>query len=111
MPHNRKFRAIAIDASNSPFSEAILEYKLPKKFVISTFDWYSGQSDPLHYLLSTGKMVIYSRSHSILCRIFLSNLKGVASDWFYSLLQCSIHGFGDLTKLFLTQYSSHQKFK
>jgi len=56
-------------------------------------------------------MVIHSRSNSILCRIFTSCLKGVASDWFYSLSQRSIHGLRGLTKLFVAQYSSRQEFK
>ena len=56
-------------------------------------------------------MVIHARNDSILCWIFPSNLKGVASDWFYSLLPRSIHRFEYLTKLFITQYSSRQAFK
>ena len=56
-------------------------------------------------------MVIYARSDPILCRIFSSSLKGVASDWFYSLTPHSIHRFEDLTKLFFSQYSSHQESK
>ena len=55
--------------------------------------------------------MIHFRNDFILCRVFPSNLKGVASDWFYSLTPRSIHIFGDLTRLFLTQYSSCQKFK
>jgi len=70
MPHNRKFRVIAIDESNSLFSEALLEYKFPKKFVIPTFDCYFGQSDPVQHLCQyQDKMLIHFRSDSILCRI------------------------------------------
>ena len=48
---------------------------------------------------------------TILCWIFPSKLKRVAFDWFYSLTPRSIHGFKNLTKLFLAQYSSCQEFK
>jgi len=41
----------------------------------------------------------------------LLQLKGVVSDWFYSFPSCSIHSFGDLTKLFIAQYSSWQDIK
>jgi len=47
MPHHDKLRAIATDASNSPFSEGILEYEFFKKFMILIIDCYSGQSDPV----------------------------------------------------------------
>ena len=112
MPHNRKFKDVAIDASNSPFSEAMLEYEFPKKFVIPTFDCFFGESNPLHHLHQyQDKMVIYFRSNPILCWIFPSNLKWVTSDWFCSLPQYSIHGFKNLTKLFIAQYPSRQEFK
>ena len=42
--HHDRLRAIATGASNSPFSEGIKEYEFFKKFMILTFDWYSGQS-------------------------------------------------------------------
>ena len=55
--------------------------------------------------------MIHSKNVSILCQIFPSSLKGVASDWFYPLPQYSVHIFEDLTKLFLTQYTFRQEFK
>ena len=111
MAHHDRFRAITTDASNSPFSENILEYDFSKKFMILTFDCYSGQRDPVQYLHHyQDEMVIHFRNDSILCR-FSSSLKGAASDWFYSLPPCSIYNFRDFTRLFLTQYSSHQEFK
>ena len=107
MPYLCRFRVIATDASNSPFSEDILEYEFLKKLVIMIFYCYFGQSDLVQHLRKyQDKMMIYSRNNSILCRIFPSSLKGVDSDWFYSFPPHSIHGFRDLTNLLLTQYSS-----
>ena len=112
MPHHHRFKAIAIDASNFAFSVTMLEYEFPKKFVIPTFGCYFGQSDPVQHLRQyQNKMVIHSRNDSILCLIFPSNLKGVAFDWFHFLPSRSIRSFGDLTKMFLYQYSSRQEFK
>jgi len=54
-------------------------------------------------------MVVYSRNDPLLCIIFFSSLKGVASDWFYSLLPRSFYNFEELTKAFLTQYASCQR--
>ena len=56
-------------------------------------------------------MVIYARNDLILCRIFPSSLKGVASNWFYSLPSRSSHKFKDLIKLFISQYFSRQELK
>jgi len=112
MPHHSRFRAITTDASNSPFSGDILEYEFFKKFMILTFNFYSSQSDSVQHLRQyQDKMVIHFRNNFILCWIFPSSPKGVAFDWFYSLPPRSIHGFEDLTKLFLAQYFSHQEFK
>ena len=83
--------------------------------MIPTFDCYSDQSDPVQHLRQYhDKMVIHARNNSILCLIFpssLEGLKGAAFNRFYSLPPCSIHKFGVLIKLFLTQYSSRQEFK
>jgi len=111
MPHLGKLRAITTNASNFPFSEGILKFEFPKMFMILNLI-----ATPVRVIQSSAsasirtKMVSLSRNDSILCQIFPFILKGIASDWFYSLLPLSIHNIGDLTKLFLAQYSSHQKF-
>ena len=67
------------------FSEGILEYEFFKNFMISIFNCYSGQSDPVQHLRQyQDKMVIRSRNDSILCQTFPFSLKGITSDWFYS---------------------------
>jgi len=59
--------------------------KFLKKFTILTFDCHSGQSDPVQQLRQyQDKMVIHPRNDFILCLIFPSSLKEVASDWFSS---------------------------
>ena len=101
------FRAITINASNSPFFEDLLEYEFPKKFMILAFNCYSGQSDPVQHLHQyQDKLLNHSRNNFILCRVFPSRLKGVPSNWLYSLRPRSIHSFRYLTRLFLAHYSS-----
>ena len=101
IPHHDKLRAIASDASNLSSPRAYWNM-MSQKFMIPTFDCYSVQSDPVPYLRQyQEKMVIHARNDSILCRIFPSSLKGVASDRFHFLLPRSIHSFEDFTKLFL----------
>ena len=77
MSRHDRLRAIATDASNSPFSKDILEYEFLKKFTTLTFDYYSGHSDPVQHLRQyQDKMVIYARDDFIFCRIFPSSFKG-----------------------------------
>ena len=57
-----------------------------QKFSTPTFYYYSEVSDPMQHICHfRDKMVIYSREDSTMCRTFPLSLKGVASDWFYSL--------------------------
>jgi len=56
-------------------------------------------------------MVVYSRNDPLLCLIFLSSLKGVVSDWFYSLLSHSRNNFEEITEAFFTQYASRREAK
>ena len=56
-------------------------------------------------------MVIHSLNDPLMCLTFLSSLKGVASDWFYSMPPCSLHSFKEITKVFLTQYASRLETK
>ena len=70
MPHHDRLKAITTDASNSPFSEGILECEFSNKFTISTFNCYSDKSDPIPHLCQyQDKMMIYAWSDPILCRI------------------------------------------
>ena len=69
MPYHGRLRAIAPDASNSPLSEDILENEFLKKFMISTFNCYSGQSDPVqHFRQYQDNMVIHFRNDSSCAR-------------------------------------------
>ena len=56
-------------------------------------------------------MVVYSRNDPLLWLNFSSNLKGVASDWFYSLTLHSLHNFVKVIEVFLTQYASRREAK
>ena len=101
VPHYEKLRAVTIDASNSPFYRRILGCEFPKNFTTPTLDCYPGLSNPIQHLCYQDKMVIYARNDPILCRIFPSSLKGVASDWFlYSAtVDTQLRGFHQVVPL------------
>ena len=98
--------------SDSPLSEEILECEFPKKFSTPTFDYCCGASDPVQHIRHfRDKMLVHSRKNPLICQTFSSSLKGVSSDWFYSLLSCLLHSFEERTVVFLTQCSSRREAK
>ena len=52
---------------------------------------------------------MYSHDDQIMCRVFPSNLKGVASNWFYSLRHNSLNSFDEVSKAFVDQYISQKE--
>ena len=54
-------------------------------------------------------MVVFSSNDPLMCLTFPSSLKGMASDWFYSLLPHSLHNFEEVTDMFLTKYASRHE--
>ena len=96
----------------SPLSKEIQESEFSKKFSTLTFDYYSRVSDLVQHIRHfRDKMVIYACNDQIMCLTFPASLKGVASDWFYSLPLRSLHNFAEVTEVFLTQYASCQEAK
>ena len=65
--------------TDSQLSREITTLCFLKKFVMSSFDHYSGTSDPLLHLRQyQDKMAVYAHDDLLLCRAFPSSLKGVA---------------------------------
>jgi len=102
----------SLPKSPVPLSEAILECEFLKKFTTLAFDYYSRASDPVQHIKHfRDKIVIYSRNDPLLCLTIPSGLKGVTSDWFYSLSSRSLYNFKEITESFLTQYASYREAK
>jgi len=55
--------------------------------------------------------VVHFPNDRLMCWVFLASLKGIASDWFYSLLPRSLYNFQEVSEAFLTQYASRQEIK
>jgi len=78
-----------------------------RKFSTPTFNYYSVVHDLVQHIRHfRDKMIINSHNNLIICLTFLSILKVITSDWFYSLPQRSLHNFEEVTKASLTQYAS-----
>ena len=65
-----------IHMMNSPFTAPITAHPLPSKFKMPTLDLYNGTRDPCDHI-ATFK--------SIICRAFLTTLKGPTTVWFSKL--------------------------
>ena len=104
--------APSIKIHDSPLSREIQKYEFLKKFFAPTFDYYFGASDPVQRVRHfQEKMVTYSHNDPTLCLTFPAILKGVTSEWFYSLPPCSLQCFTKVTESFLTQYASYLEVK
>ena len=99
-------RSLTLEVSkvcDSPLSEETLKCEFSKKFSPPTFDYYSGASDPVQHIRHfRDKMIIHSRNDALMYLTFPFSLKGVASDWFYSLQPHSLHNFEEVSMAFLT---------
>ncbi|XP_019185998.1 PREDICTED: uncharacterized protein LOC109180744 [Ipomoea nil] len=95
------------DVLSSPFANAIMEEPLPRDFRFPTIKAYSGTTDPrAHLTRYRAAMMITEATDVILCRGFFATLDGQAHDWFGSLLARSISAFADLTRQFLSHFTT-----
>ena len=77
--------------SDSPLSGEITKLNFQEKFVLPTFDHYSGTSDTLLHLRQYhDKMEIYAHDDLHLYWAFPSSLKGAGYNWFYLLPKNSL---------------------
>ena len=88
------------------------KFRTTNGFSTSTFDYYSKARDPVKHIRHFwDKMIVHSCNDALICLAFSPSLKGVASNWFYSLPSHSLHNFEKVTKAFLTQYASRREAK
>ncbi|XP_048317965.1 uncharacterized protein LOC125418468 [Ziziphus jujuba] len=109
--------ALVVYVVPNPISSRwIAETNLPSRFVPLKFDLYDGMSDPLEHLMQYHHAIFplglpYDRREAIMCKIFVTSLKGVALTWFDSLKSESIHSFEELINHFGAQFASSMKVK
>ena len=79
---------------DSPFTMKILECPLPPKFRLPQLKSYNDLKSPLDHI-TTFKMILslQQAQDEIVCRSFLTTLKGVARVWFNKLAPSSIDDF------------------
>ena len=93
-----------VNKTDSPFTPSINSFPLPQKFRILQIETYDGVKDPLDHL-ETFKTLMHLQGvpDKIMCRAFLTTLKGPARIWFSRLTPSSINTFKELN----AQFTSH----
>ena len=93
------------DILSSPLGEHILDYELPRRFVMPSFSIYDSSSDPYDHMLHFNQaMILNAGDNRLLCKVFPASLKGHALAWFHKFPRGSINTFGELWVAFVSQY-------
>ena len=93
------------DMLSSPLGQHILDYELPRGFVILLFSMYDGSSDPYDHMLHFNQtMILNAGNDQLLCKVFPASLKGPALAWFHKLPRGSLNSFGKLWVTFVSQH-------
>ena len=83
-----------VRATDSPFTTAVPECPVPSKFWLPKLESFDGLKDPQDHL-NTFKMTLGLQQplDEILCRSFLTTLKGATREWFTKLPTSSVDSF------------------
>ena len=85
------------DMLSSPLGQHILDYELPRRFVIPAFATFNGSVDPYNHMLHYNQMMILNAGNGcLLCKVFPASLRGPVLAWFHKLPCNSINSFYEL---------------
>ncbi|XP_025678173.1 uncharacterized protein [Arachis hypogaea] len=91
----------------TPFHRYILEVRLPKHFDKPTDMRYDGTQDPQeHFTAFKARMNLEGVGDKVRYRAFSVTLAGPAIRWFKSHPQGSVAGFSDISRAFLSQFTT-----
>ena len=90
--------------TDSLFTISVNSFPLPPKFRMSQVENYDGNKDPLDHLESFKTLIhLQGIPDEIMCKAFLTTLKGLVRIWFSRLMPNSISSFKELS----AQFASH----
>lgn len=96
----------------SPFTQGILETKLPAKFCKPVIDKYTAAEDLLDHLEGhCSQMDLLDTQDAIKCKAFPITLAGSAWIWFSKLKPNSILGFKELSRVFVSHFIANKRKK
>ncbi|GFY88915.1 hypothetical protein Acr_06g0008550 [Actinidia rufa] len=97
-----------IRQTEPPFTERVLRARISSKFKLpAQLGIYEGKTYPMDHLDSyKSLMSLQGCSDEVMCKAFSTTLKGPARSWFRKLSPGTIDSFGDLSRLFVTNFMS-----
>ena len=101
-----------VHRTNSPFTASFNGHPLPPKFKMPFLDSYDGTRDPFNHI-TTFKTTMHLQGvpNEIMCKAFLTTLKGPARVWFNKIPPNTVSSFKDLSKLFVNNFIGGQRHK
>ena len=101
-----------VNRTDSLFTTSVNSFPLPHKFRMPQIESYDGVKDPLDYL-ETFKTLMHLQGvpDEIMCRTFLTTLKGPTRIWFSRLMPNSINTFKELSAQFTSHFIGGHRYK
>ena len=101
-----------VHITDSPFTAFINGHPLPSKFKLPSLDSYDGTRDSFDHI-ATFKTTMHLQGvpDEIMCRAFLTTLKGPTRVWFSKIPLNSVSSFEELSKLFVNNFIGRQRHK
>ena len=101
-----------VNRTDSPFTASVNSFPLQHKFRLPQIDSYDRVKDPLDHL-ETFKTLMHLQGvvDEIMCRAFLTTLKGAARIWFSCLMPGSISTFKELSTQFTAHFIGGHRYK
>ncbi|XP_065637257.1 uncharacterized protein LOC136070766 [Quercus suber] len=101
-----------VNRTDSPFTGPVNSFPLLHKFQMPQIESYDGVKDPLDHL-ETFKTLMHLQGvpDEIMCRAFLTTLKGPARIWFSRLAPNSINTFKELSAQFTSHFIGGHRYK
>uniref|UniRef100_A0A2N9EHL8 RNase H type-1 domain-containing protein n=1 Tax=Fagus sylvatica TaxID=28930 RepID=A0A2N9EHL8_FAGSY len=100
-----------VHRTDSPFTAAVISFPLPSKFRMPSLETFDRSKDPLDHLESFKTMMcLQGVPNEIICRAFLTTLKGPAKIWSKKLTPGSVGTFAQLSRSFFDHIIGGQRF-
>ena len=97
---------------DSPFTTEVLNRPLPPKFHLPQLESFDGSRDPLDHIESFKTLMLLQMTpNEVMCRAFLTTLKGTARVWFSKIPSGTIADFEQLNKGFVRNFIRGQRHK
>lgn len=99
-----------IQRTNHPFTPELMAHPFPNKFKPPQMEMFDGSKDPLDHLEAYKMhMNLQAASDEIMCRAFLTTIKGSARVWFNWLKPGNISNFTELSRQFVGYFIGGQR--